>query len=317
MEEFVPGSGIYTVDAGYQRPGLASIHLLVEGDEVAIIDTGTQYSTPAVEQALQGLGKSWASVRYIILTHIHLDHAGGASSLLGKAPQAQVVVHKRGQRHMADPAKLIAGSIAVYGEALYTEMYGQIDPIPEDHLLVPEENQALLIGQRELYFIDTPGHARHHHCIWDPQTRSMFTGDTMGVGYPILSDGNARVLMPSTTPVQFDQPALHESVDKVMSFKPKQLFLTHFGGIHPTDTMIDLLHQQIDAFAEITQNVAEEFGITDQLSEQVSRPLSEYLQNHCASLLPAMDAGTIKQWTEFDAVLNAQGLAHWWTQKNS
>jgi len=129
MLQTINESGIYTIDALYHKPELASIHLVKQNDRIAIIDTGTQYSVPQVASALAELGLGYDNVDFIILTHIHLDHAGGASALMNLCKNARLIVHPKGARHMQDPSKLIAGASAVYGEAKFKELYGEIGGI--------------------------------------------------------------------------------------------------------------------------------------------------------------------------------------------
>ena len=128
------GPDVYVIDADYVRPQVAAIHLLRAGREVALVDTGVNASVSGVLSALSALGHAPSDVRYVILTHIHLDHAGGASAMMGLFPSATLVVHPRGVRHMSDPSRLIAGSIAVYGESTYRRLYGDIVPIDADRI---------------------------------------------------------------------------------------------------------------------------------------------------------------------------------------
>lgn len=308
MIESVANSGIYTVDALYYQPQLASIHLIRSKDRIAIVDTGTQHSVPQVKKALAELGLSTDSVDLIILTHIHLDHAGGASALMKLCPNAQLVVHERGARHMADPAKLIAGTTAVYGEAEFERLYGTIEPIDEQRIIVPKDAETLDWAERPLTFIDTPGHANHHHCIFDKHTQSFFTGDTLGVAYQALRSEEETFVMPTTTPVQFNPVAMHQSVDRVMSFEPTRLYLTHYGGITPTPNMISGLHEQIDDYVMLTEQAAES---SDRMLETLTESLLEYLIRRCLNQLPDIDEATAKKWIALDSNLNAQGLVFW------
>ena len=173
-------SDIFTIDALYHQPELASIHLIRSNDRIAIVDTGTQYSVPQIKDGLEKLGLGFEHVDYIILTHIHLDHAGGASTLMDLCLNASLIVHPRGARHMADPSKLIAGASAVYGEQEFARLYGEITPIDSARMLQPSDGDTINLAGRPLRFIDTPGHASHHHCIIDEQSNSVFTGDTLG-----------------------------------------------------------------------------------------------------------------------------------------
>ncbi len=312
MEELEEGSGIYTVDAAYQRDEAVAIHLIHSGDQLALVDTGTNHSIPNASAAIESLGLSWSDVRYIILTHVHLDHAGGAGQMMQRASNAECVVHPRGARHMIDPGKLITGSNAVYGEDTVRQLYGEITPIDEARIIIPADGDVVDFNGRSLAFIDTPGHAYHHHCIWDEHSKSMFTGDTLGVCYKSLRNDNAAFLLPTTSPVQFDPPALHASIDRVMSFNPETLYLTHFGGVHPDETMIAGLHEQIDAMVEITQLAAQRTELGPRFESELSAQILQYLLERCHTVFPAASEADLQEWLPFDAELNAQGLAFWW-----
>ena len=171
------GNGIVAFDAGYVRPILAAIHLVVENGRVAFIDTGSNDALPNAQAALQRLGLDVTAVDYVILTHIHLDHAGGAGSMMAAFPNARLVVHPRGARHMAEPARLVAGVTQVYGEEYVRRVYGEIVPTPAERIVEAHDGHVVELAGRELLCLDTPGHARHHICIVDRKTGGIFSGD--------------------------------------------------------------------------------------------------------------------------------------------
>lgn len=313
MQEFVPGSDIYTVDSLYSQPGLASIHIIQSRDRVALVDTGTQFSAPQVLDALASLGRSPRDVELIILTHIHLDHAGGAGTLIQLCPTAKLLVHKKGARHMVNPDKLIAGATAVYGERQFKQLYGEITPVDAQRIMQPEDNETVDFAGRPLLFIDTPGHADHHHCIVDQKTNSVFTGDTLGVGYRALRSEQHAFVATTTTPVQFNPRALHQSIDRVMSFDPQHLYLTHYSELRPSGRIIAGLHEQIDDFVALTEQVAE--APAEAFEQQLSASMFEYLVRRCLNELPQLDEQLARQWLTLDAELNAQGLAFWWQHR--
>lgn len=321
MHEFISNSGIHTVDALYYQEGLASIHLIRSGDRLCIIDTGTQYSVPQVKMAIESLGLGFDHVDYIVLTHIHLDHAGGAGALMDLCDNAELVVHPKGARHMIDPGKLIAGASAVYGEVEFKRLYGEIAPIDAARVLQPDDGDTLHWANRPLRFIDTPGHANHHHCIVDTQSNSIFTGDTLGIAYRALRDDSHAFVMPTTTPVQFNPEALHNSIDKVMALQPETLYLTHYGALKPTAQIIAGLHEQIDDYVMLTQQAAEDQS-DDSLNGNkfesiLATSIRDYLVRRCQNELPELPLDTINNWVGLDASLNAQGLAFWWLHKRA
>jgi len=301
-------SDIYCIDAHYYKPQLASIHLIRSNDRIAIIDTGTNYSIPQVSTLLTQLGLNYLHVDYIILTHIHLDHAGGASELMHLCQNAQLVVHPKAARHMSDPSKLIEGTKAVYGEQAFKKLYGEIKPIEQLRIIQTENEHNLNLADRELTFIHTPGHADHHHCIIDHQSNSAFTGDTLGVSYSALRNNKHSFVMPTTTPVQFDPLALHESIEKVMSYNPSTLYLTHYSALTPNTRMIAGLHEQIDDFVMLTDKAADS---GDELLPTLEHELTEYLVRRCLNEIDTITEATAREWITLDAKLSAQGLAFW------
>lgn len=302
-------TSINTVDALYIEPKLAAIYIIKEGNDVALIDTGTHNSISQIQYQLEKMSVNWAHVKYIILTHIHLDHAGGASALMKLCPNASLVCHPRGARHMATPDALIASAISVYGKNKFRQMYGDISPISPERIIELDDNNTLTLGTRQLQFIDTPGHANHHYCIIDQQTNSIFTGDTLGISYPALNTHGQLFLFPSTSPTQFNPDALHQSIERVMSETPSTLYLTHYGAITPTAYLIAGLHEQIDDFVMLTQQVLDD-DIDDKetvLKEKILNYLVQRCLNNGCLLAPEL----INQVLSMDAKLNAQGLVHW------
>lgn len=225
------GGGVYTVDTGFQRPAFDAAYLVVDAGEAAFIDSGTSLSVPRLLAALDHLGLARSQVRWIIPTHVHLDHAGGVGELLSHLPQAQVVVHPKGLRHLVEPDMLWKGATAIYGDAEMQRSYGHVRPVPRSRIQPSLDGELLPLGRRQLTLIDTPGHARHHHCIWDPVTEGWFTGDTFGISYRELDVQGQAWILPSSTPVQFDPVALAESWQKLLAKQPQCVYLTHYGRL--------------------------------------------------------------------------------------
>ena len=193
-------SGVSVIDSGYFSNDFAAIYIIKQNNKVAIIETGTTFSVSNVKKALENDSLSFLDVAYIIPTHVHLDHAGGAGELMKQCPNAKLIVHPRGARHLIDPTKLIAGAMAVYGEKKFKKLYGKIIPIDANRVIEADDSFILDFDGRELKFIDTPGHARHHFCIWDKQTESMFTGDTFGISYRDLDHNDQSIYIPKHKP---------------------------------------------------------------------------------------------------------------------
>ena len=166
---------IVCIDTGQHRPQMAACYLVGGDGHYAFVESGTSLSVPGLLDTLEELGVDRGAVDYVMPTHVHLDHAGGAGALLRKLPNARLVIHPRGARHMIDPSQLIAGATAVYGSEAMRATYGEIVPVPESRVIAadvaPDRDFELLLGNRRLQFIDAPGHARHHYAIWDEASR--------------------------------------------------------------------------------------------------------------------------------------------------
>ncbi|HQR53467.1 MAG TPA: MBL fold metallo-hydrolase [Burkholderiales bacterium] len=300
--------GICAIDAGFKRPLLASIHLLREGRAAALIDIGTNHSVPNVLAALAAKGVAATDVRYLILTHVHLDHAGGAGEMLRHLPNAEVVIHPRGARHMVDPARLVAGAQAVYGDAVFRRDYGDIVPIPADRVIETRDEFVLDLNGRPLVFLDTPGHARHHHCVYDARSASFFTGDCFGISYRELDVGDEECIFPTTTPTQFDPVAAHATIDRLIGYAPSQMFLTHYSRVAHVPRLADDLHELIDAHAALAERARNAGAERDRLLEAGVRDL---LLGHVSRHGCALDRDAVLDVIGMDIMLNAQGLAAW------
>ena len=302
------GNGIIAFDAGYVRPVLAAIHLVVEGGRVAFIDTGSNDALPNALAALARLGWDTKAVDYVILTHIHLDHAGGAGSMMARFPNARLVVHPRGARHMAEPARLVAGVTQVYGADYVSRVYGEIVPTPAERIIEAPDGHVISLAGRELLCLDTPGHARHHICIVDRKSGGIFSGDTFGLSYREHDVDGRPFIFPTTTPTQFDPAAMHASIERLLSFHPEALYLTHYGRVDNVRQLGADLERRVDALVSIAQaavgtGVARHAEIKDLITAYL---LAELSTHGCQ--LPAEHALDI--WAT-DLELNAQGLGVW------
>lgn len=303
------GNGVYAFDAGYIRPLMAAIHLVVDAGRVAIVDTASNASlTPTVE-ALAALGLGADSVDYIVLTHIHLDHAGGAGAMMAAFPGARLVVHPRGARHMADPGKLFAAVEAVYGAEQARTLYGELVPVPADRILAAADRQRLPLGGRELEVLHTPGHAKHHLCLFDHASRAAFTGDVLGISYRELDAGGRPFLFPTTSPSQFDPEEMRQSIDMVLSLEPEALYLTHYSRVVPTEAAIGQLRRLLEGHLAIAEALAGAPAEERErrIHEGITRlMLDELRADGCT--LPDAEALAV---LAVDLELNAQGLVFW------
>ena len=302
--------GISVIDSEYYSKDFAAIYLLKQKNKVIIIETGTNYSVPHVKEALSQVGLSFSDVSYVIPTHVHLDHAGGAGLLMMQCQNAALVVHPRGARHLIDPSKLVAGAKAVYGENKFKEYYGEIFPIDANRVIQADDNFILNFDGRELRFIDTPGHARHHFCIWDKATKSMFTGDTFGISYRDLDHQDELYILPSTSPVQFDPEALIQSINRIMEFKPERVCLTHFSAIKPTKKATNKLIESI----HFVSNLAIKYADKNDSESIIYKKMMDYFLEGLNEI-GFQNNDYAKDRLSLDVLINTQGLIYW--QKNS
>jgi len=300
--------GISAIDSGFGRPQLAAIHLVVEDGHAALIDTGTNASLPIVLAALKDKGLSPEQVEYVILTHIHLDHAGGAGTLMRALPHARLTVHPRGARHMADPSRLVAGTQAVYGEAQARRMYGDILPIPVERMLETTEGTTIRLGGRELTFLDTPGHARHHVCIRDGRSGHIFAGDMFGLSYRELDVDGRQFVFPTTTPVQFDPAAMHASIDRLQFLRPDAIYVTHFGQVRDVPRLAADLHRLIDAHVAVALRHRDAGARRHEL---IKAGITDILLGEARNQGWRMALDAVLRLMTVDLELNAQGLGAW------
>lgn len=274
----------------------------IKGEKIAIIETGSSLSAPYILAGLEKMGINKKQLEYIILTHIHLDHSGGVGYILPHFPNATVVVHPRGARHLIDPSRLIEGARAVYGDQL-DNAFGQILPVPEDRILIRDEGDTLDLGAgRVLQFYDTPGHARHHFSIYDPVSDGIFTGDTVGVRYVKQLTGlDFETIFPSTSPSEFDRTAAFDSIEKLEKLDAKRVYHSHFGVTEPATYAFERTKKGVAAYDEISRSLFEP-GIDYQtLADQ----LEEYVRQDMAELGHPLQS---LRGFEIDLPINAKGL---------
>ena len=303
----MPEHGIHTIDTGYVRPRFDAAYLVVENGRGAFIDCGTNHSVPVLLAALDQAGLAPADVDWLILTHVHLDHAGGAGTLLRQLPNARLVAHPRAAPHMVDPARLVAGATAVYGEAEFARHYGELVPVPAERVVVAADGHVVDLAGRPLRCIDTPGHASHHLCAWDARSRSWFTGDTFGLSYRELDSARGPFILPTSSPVQFEPEAMQSSIARMLAAAPSAMYLTHFGRVEDVARLAAELHEQVDAMVSLAQACD---GQPDRHRALVAA-LSEYYLERAQAHGVALDDAAVLQLLAMDIELNAQGLETW------
>ncbi|WP_290536565.1 MBL fold metallo-hydrolase [Alcanivorax sp.] len=308
--------GITRIDTAMVHDELAACYLLEDAGECAIIETGTHNTVPIILSLLAEKGIDRRQVKYVIPTHVHLDHAGGVGGLMEALPEATLLIHPRGARHMIDPAKLKAGAMAVYGEKAFADIYGDVIPVPESRVRTMDDGDQAVVGGRTLQFIDTPGHARHHFCVHDPVSRGLFTGDTFGLSYPALTTPNGPFICPTTTPVQFDPPALKASIRKLLALAPQRIYLTHYGMVENPQPLGERLLTMVDDYVALAENVAPTSD-TEALEKVLMTAMGEYLFRCAREHGCEMSDEQLQAVLGLDIQLNSQGLAVWLQSRSS
>ena len=299
--------GISAIDTGFFRPRFDASHLIIEGGRAAFVDVGTNHSVPLLLAALREKSIAPESVDYVILTHVHLDHAGGAGALIRHLQNARLVVHPRGARHMLDPSQLIAGATAVYGAEEIQRSYGELLPVDAALVDIANDGYVIDLAGRELVCLDTPGHARHHMSIYDARSRAFFPGDTFGLSYREFDTDKGAFILPTSTPVQFEPEALHASIERMLSYAPEQMFLTHYSRVTDVARLAGDLHEQIDAMVAIARNHADD----PQRHERIMADLANLYTSRAETHDCALSAAQVHELLAMDIELNAQGLEVW------
>ena len=299
--------GIHSIDTLYVRPGLDASHLIVQDGRAAFVDTGPSSGVPQLLAALDRLDIAPEQVDYVLLTHVHLDHAGGAGLLMQSLPNARAVIHPRGARHMVDPSKLIAGSIEVYGENQFRRLYGEIVPIPEERVLIAEEGMKVSLPGREFELIHTPGHALHHYSVIDRTAQAIFPGDNFGLSYREFDTRKGEFIFPTTTPVHFDPDAMHATIHRLMGYKPQAMYLTHFGRVTDLERLAADLHECVNAFVALARKHEDDPDRGVRMRRGMFEYLTERLEQHGFEA----DNARLHELLDTDVDLNTQGLQVW------
>jgi len=299
--------GITAIDTDHMRPLFDASHLIVENKRAAFVDTGANDSVPLLLKVLEEQNIDTANVDFVFLTHVHLDHAGGAGLLMRSLPNAKAVLHPRGAPHMIDPAKLTRGAQAVYGEERFAEQYGEIVPIDESRIIIVADDAEISLGGRAMRCLHTEGHARHHYVLSDPQSEGVFTGDSFGLSYREFDTARGEFIYPTTTPVHFDPPEAHKAIDRIMGLSPSRLFLTHYSQVTDLPRLADDMHKRIDDFVTMAKRAEKETNRTEKIHRSMYAYFHAELAEHGFSGTPHQ----IDNIVEIDVLLNTMGLEFW------
>ncbi|ANU23254.1 MBL fold metallo-hydrolase [Planococcus donghaensis] len=278
---------------------------VINDKELTIVDTGPSASVKHVKKGLAALGFSLDDVKYIIVTHVHLDHSGGAGLLLQDCPNAKVVVHPKGARHLSDPSRLIAGAKMVYGDQ-FEKLFDPILAIPEDRLLIKTEGDQLEIGPTcQLFFWDTPGHANHHFSIYDPGSNGVFAGDTVGIRYDQLVREGIDLYLPSTSPNQFNPEKMHQAIERMTKADLAAIYYGHFGKTNQPHIALQQVTEWLKIFVEEGNAAFEKNWSADQLANQLFERVRQYLRSQNVA-----DDHDVYAYIQVDMQVSAMGILH-------
>lgn len=300
---------ITTIDGHYQYLGRAAAFLIDDGGEAAFVDNVTRFSVPYLLDALASKALQPEQVRYLIVTHLHLDHSGGTAELLKHCPNAKVVCHPRAVKHIIDPARLVESAIPVYGEEEFNKLYGEIEGVDETRVEGMEDTATLPLGSRTLTFLDAPGHARHHFVIQDSETNSMFAGDTFGICYPQLQHGTRPHLNYVCAPPQFDPSAAKATVRRFVDSGVDRVFVTHFGQCDAVREGAEQLLECLDLYDALAGEAAASELEGDDLLAECTRRASDIMTDQLKMCGLDAEDPSIMKWASSEHAITSQGLA--------
>jgi glyoxylase-like metal-dependent hydrolase (beta-lactamase superfamily II) len=291
-----------TIDADI-IPRFTACYLRIAGDECAFIEAHTAHALPRLLAALEANRKRPEDVRYIIVTHAHLDHAAGAGALLASCPNATLVAHPRTAKHLVEPEKLVAGARVVYGDK-FDALYGEVKPVPKERVLSLEDAESVTLGDAKLTAWHTYGHAFHHFIVDDPTLDTIYTGDTFGLVYPALQT-YGRFALPSTSPTGFNAAEAKKSLAKVQSLRRAIVCPTHFDGW----SEVGEIGAQVGRFIDRAGRWVDEAAKTSEPIETIETRFVDEWWKAIDEEAPRFGASE-KKLLELDVKINAQGLAH-------
>jgi glyoxylase-like metal-dependent hydrolase (beta-lactamase superfamily II) len=297
------GHEVFQIDtrmAGYD--GITAGYL-IRSERPCLVETGTAPSAPVVRDALARLGIGADDLATVVVTHIHLDHAGGAGDIAAMFPAAQIVVHQRGARHLADPSRLMAGARQVYGDAL-DRLFGVLAPVPADRIVALDDTGAIdLGGGRRLDSHYSPGHAKHHVGLIDSDSGDLYTGDAAGVYIPETAD-----LRPATPPPDFDLETALGSLRKFAALEPTRLLFSHYGPVSEVAEMLHRSAEEIQVWVEQTRQArAAGLDLDHAVAMLLDRTNARY-----AALRPGADPGLATRFERLSGTaLNIAGIMRW------
>lgn len=296
------------VDMHYIAPEKAASYIVLEGGRAAIIDQ-TRQAIPHLEAELARHGLGFEHVDYLIITHVHLDHAGGTGQLARLCPNATVLAHPKAARHLISPERIIAGSRAVYGDEMFEQLYGEIVPVPEAQVRVIQDGETLAWGERNFRFEFALGHASHHFVIYDDKSDGVFTGDVMGMGRSALLREGPSFCHCVTAPPDFNAEEAKKAAQRLADSGVKYAYISHFGVFdHIPDRVAEVI-ASLDAMQSIINHAAasslDDSELTAWCIEQVGLAMDRHLE-----VCGLADHDVDRREMDADQFMNGLGLAH-------
>lgn len=296
------------IDCHYLHPHYAGAYLVVEGDRAVLVENNTTHARPFLLQAMTDAGIRPEQVEYLIITHVHLDHAGGSGAMMQACPNATLLAHPRAAPHVIDPSRLVASARKVYGDERFNLLYGEIPPVEASRVRAMQDGEELRFGSRTFRFMHVRGHANHHFCIQDSGSNGIFTGDAFGMVYPALQDGGLCVF-PSTSPTDFDPTEAHKALDLVVQSGARTAYLTHYGPITQLQDAASQLHRYLDTTERILDHLTRSGVPAEQWASVCEQELLQYFHR---GFEQRPLAGNQEAWAiiQQHVGLNAAGMAH-------
>lgn len=302
-----PPDSIITVDCHYDRPERAAAFLILEGERAAFVDNNTTLAIPHLMAALAAQGRTPDQVDYAIVTHIHLDHAGGTAELLKHCPNATVLAHPRAARHLIDPSRIVAGATAVYGAETFAKRYGVLEPVAETRVRTMDDGERLTWGGRTLTFVHTKGHASHHFCIHDSGANALFAGDAFGLSRMTSMRPGPPFTVCTSSPPEFDPAEARISVQRILDSGAEWVYQTHYGSFHDLKVRAGELLDSIGDLEHIGREAAATPLTGDDLQAFCQPRVIAAFEAHLKRC-GVSDVEADMTWLEEDIRLNAMGL---------
>lgn len=296
---------ILCIDNQYLQEYFACTYLIKEKNRALFIDNGTNSNIPILLDTLKKIGYKNEEVEFLIITHIHLDHAGATSKLIEFFPNAKILAHPKAAPHLINPKRIIEGASAVYGKENFYKMYGELKEIPESRIQIMKDEEEISFGERKLKFMYTKGHANHHFVIQDSKTNSIFTGDSFGVSYPIMREGKNFIITPSTTPTDFDSNEAILSIEKILKTKSTRAYLTHFNYFENLESGGEELIKGLKKM----QNILDKLIELELKNEEQKLFTEKEIRNYYKIEIEKKKMNPkILDFLEDDIIINAQGI---------